>query len=263
MAVIGYVLALGMGLTLGLIGAGGSILSIPILVYFLDVSPVTATGYSLVLVGATALVGGIRYLRQGQVDLKTAVIFALPSFIGVYVSRAWLLPIIPDPMLKTSWLLVSKDLGIMLLFVVLMVVAAGFMIRGGQPSSTDKKTPQNQRWLMITVEGAAVGIITGILGAGGGFLIIPALVFLAGLEMKVAVGTSLLIIAAKSLLGFMGDLQRGFDLDMHLVSLFLACTFSGMILGVYLSRFIGGARLKQAFGWFTLLVACAIIFQEL
>ena len=263
MILLGYFLAVCMGLTLGLIGAGGSILAIPILVYFLGVSPVTATGYSLLLVGATALVGALRYLRKDQVDLNTAIIFAIPSFFGVYAARVWLLPAIPDPCFRFSNFELSKDLAIMLLFAALMLVAAVFMIRRRHPPAPGQTSLKKKRWLLITLEGGGVGILTGIVGAGGGFLIIPALVLLAGLEMKIAVGTSLLIIAAKSLLGFLGDLQRGFELDLSLVTLFLACTLSGMFLGTYLSRFVEGARLKQAFGWFTLAVACAIILKEL
>lgn len=264
MEVLGYLLAFLMGISLGLIGAGGSILTLPILVYCLGVAPVTATGYSLLIVGSTALIGGLRYYRKKQVDVPITVIFAVPSIITVYLTRAWLVPNIPDPFFSSAVLSVSKDMFIMLLFAILMILAAILMIRNG---SKLQPHHQNDSWLrkiiVVGLEGSVVGVMTGVIGAGGGFLIIPALVLFAGLEMKVAVGSSLLIIALKSLLGFIGDLQAGIILDYSLLSLFLSCTIVGMLSGTALSKHFTAAGLKKAFGLFTLLIAVVILFEEL
>lgn len=263
MIILGYISATLMGMTLGLIGAGGSILAVPILVYFLGVPPVTATGYSLLLVGVTALIGGIRYYRKGLVDIRTAAIFALPSLMAVYATRRWLVPIIPDPFFSIGTFVVSKDIFIMLLFAVLMLVAALMMIRSGKTLQPPDECKKHRRILLIAAEGLVVGALTGMVGAGGGFLIIPALVLLAGLDMRVAVGSSLLIIAAKSVIGFVGDLQAGIVLDYRLLGLFLVCTITGMLFGTVLSKHIPAAKLKQGFGWFTLLVGITIIAKEL
>lgn len=263
MEIIGYLLAIFMGVTLGLIGAGGSIMTVPILVYFLGVSPVIATGYSLLLVGTTALIGGIHYYRKQQVDIRTSIIFATPAVIAVYITRAWLVPAIPDPFFSIDTFIVTKDIFIMLLFAALMLIAGILMIRGGTSLKPHKEVSPLRRAMLIGTEGAVVGIFTGVVGAGGGFLIIPALVLLAGMEMKIAVGSSLFIIACKSLFGFTGDLQTGITLDYTLLSLFLTCTITGMLAGTMLSKHVTGERLKKAFGWFTLLVGTIMIFKEL
>ena len=208
MEILGYFASIFMGLSLGLIGGGGSILTVPILVYLFGTNPITATAYSLFIVGTTALVGGLSYLKKKEVDLKTGFLFAVPSFVGVYLTRAYVVPALPDPVFQLGTLVFSKALLIMLVFAVLMVAASVSMIR--QKKATDKKTELSKtaRILLIGLEGFVVGGVTGFVGAGGGFLIIPALVILVGMPMKMAVGTSLFIIATKSLIGFTGDLQQ-------------------------------------------------------
>ncbi len=254
--IFGYIAAFVMGLTLGSIGGGGSILTVPILVYLLGVPPVTATGYSLLIVGAAAAFGAWRYHKRGMIPLRDALVFALPSIAGVYLSRAFLMPAVPDPVFSE----IGKDFAIMVLFAFLMVVSAVMMLRNSRKLTPLKDVPHHP--VLIVIEGLVVGIVTGILGAGGGFLIIPALVLLIGMEMKKAVGASLLIIALKSLIGFIGDIQVGIELQMPMLAYVFAATFAGMLLATLVAHKLDGKRLQQIFAVFTLLVAAAVFFKE-
>ena len=217
MVIAGYLASALIGLSLGLIGGGGSILTVPVLVYLFGVDPIVATAYSLFIVGATSLVGTVPKYREHLVNLKTAVIFGIPSIAAVYATRAWLVPLIPDPIATFGSFVLTKPMLIMALFAVLMVFASLSMIRGKAETNTPANAgPQHFNYPMILLEGAVVGVLTGLVGAGGGFLIIPALVLFSKLPMKQAVGTSLLIIAAKSLFGFLGDLSH-YNLDWLLL----------------------------------------------
>ena len=258
--ILGYIGALIVGLTLGLLGGGGSILTVPILVYLLAVNPVVATGYSLFVVGTTSLVGAIRNMVKGMVDVKVAVIFAIPSFIAVYLTRRYLVPSIPETIFSIDAFVLTKDLAIMLFFAIIMLAASYSMIKGKKETESAKQKKLNVP--LIFLEGTLVGVLTGIVGAGGGFLIIPVLVLFANLPMKRAVATSLLIIAAKSLIGFIGDIQN-LDIDWHFLLTFSGISILGIFIGIYLNRFFDGKSLKKAFGWFVLLMGVYIIIKEL
>jgi uncharacterized protein len=263
MALLGYFSSALIGVSLGLIGGGGSILTVPVLVYLFGVDPVLATAYSLFIVGSTSLVGTLPKYREGMVNLKTAFIFGIPSIVAVYITRAYLVPLIPDPVAHVGGLAISKAMLMMGLFAVLMVFASISMIRDkkGIVVATEEATPQRFNYPMILLEGAIVGVLTGLVGAGGGFLIIPALVLFSKLPMKQAVGTSLLIIAAKSLFGFTGDLSH-FDMDWELLTTVTALAIAGIFIGNRMSRNIDGAKLKKAFGWFVLAMGAYILFKE-
>lgn len=259
--ILGYAGALLIGVVLGLIGGGGSILTVPILVYFLFVNPVTATAYSLFVVGVSALVGAVRNIKKGLVDFRTAIVFAIPAFIAVYIARKYLVPAIPDVVFSIGDFDVTNNIAIMLFFALVMLVASVSMIRDKRQDSTqDSEVSYN--YPLIIVEGLLVGLVTGIVGAGGGFLIIPALVLLAKLPMKKAVATSLLIIAIKSLIGFLGDVQN-LDIDWTFLLLFTGLSVIGIFVGIYLSNYIEGKKLKKGFGWFVLLMGIYIIYKEL
>jgi len=263
MEIIGYFASALIGVSLGLIGGGGSILTVPVLVYLFGVDPVIATAYSLFIVGATSLVGTFPKYRDGMVNLKTALIFGLPAILAVYATRAFLVPMIPDPVFSLGSLLVSKAMFMMGIFAILMVFASYSMIRTKKEVvEKEPEGPQKFNYPMILMEGAVVGILTGLVGAGGGFLIIPALVLFSKLPMKQAVGTSLLIIAAKSLIGFTGDLGN-YQMDWQLLGIVTALAIVGIFIGNRFSRNVDGEKLKKAFGWFVLIMGIYILVKEL
>lgn len=261
MELFGYLAAVLIGVSLGLIGSGGSILTVPVLVYLLHVEPVTATAYSLFVVGLTSLIGSAAYMKKNLVSYKTAVIFAVPSFIAVYITRKLILPAIPDVIFTTGDFEMTKNLFVMIFFSVLMILASVSMIKNKKAEPDDNELSFN--YSLIMIEGFIIGILTGLVGAGGGFLIIPALVLLAKLPMKLAVGTSLLIIAAKSLIGFTGDLGLGRNIDWLLLFLISFLAVGGIFAGSYLSKFISAQKLKPAFGWFIMVMGIYIIGKEL
>jgi len=264
MEIVGYLLAAIVGVSLGLIGSGGSILTVPVLVYVLGVNPVLATAYSLFIVGSTALVGGVQSALQKKVDFKTVFIFGLPSIAAVYATRMWLVPLIPKELFSIGGLMITKPIALMLLFAVVMILASISMIRNGEnKEEMDEHAPMKYNYPLILLEGSVVGLLTGLVGAGGGFLIIPALVLLAKMPMKLAVGTSLFIIAAKSLIGFIGDLQGSQIIDWKLLGSFTGFAVVGIFIGIYLSKKIPGDKLKKAFGWFVLVMGIYIIIKEI
>ncbi|MDX1364201.1 MAG: sulfite exporter TauE/SafE family protein [Arenibacter latericius] len=260
---IGYALAVLVGISLGLIGSGGSILTVPILVYIMAVEPVLATAYSLFVVGTTSLVGGIQNAFQKKVDYKTVLIFGIPSIISVYITRAFLVPIIPDVLFSIGEFHFTKSIALMVLFAIVMILASISMIRPCPKCNDTNSEKIIYNYPMILLEGTVVGILTGLVGAGGGFLIIPALVLLAKMPMKLAVGTSLFIIAAKSLLGFIGDLQGDEVIDWLMLSTFTGLSVVGIFIGIFLSKKVGGSRLKEGFGWFVLLMGIYVLIKEL
>lgn len=259
--ILGYVGALIIGVVLGLIGGGGSILTVPVLVYLMAINPVTATAYSLFVVGSSSLVGAIKNMKKGLVDLRTATVFAIPAFIAVYITRMYIVPAIPEHLFNIADFEITKNIGIMLFFAIIMILASISMIRE-KKSLKPEATEITYNYPLIIVEGVVVGVLTGIVGAGGGFLIIPALVLLAKLPMKKAVATSLLIIAVKSLIGFIGDVQN-LEIDWIFLLAFTGLSIAGIFLGVYLNKFINGNKLKKAFGWFVLIMGIYIVWAEL
>ncbi|HLT79925.1 MAG TPA: sulfite exporter TauE/SafE family protein [Cyclobacteriaceae bacterium] len=263
MEIIGFVASVLMGLSLGLIGGGGSILTVPILVYLFGINPVVSTSYSLFVVGLTSLIGSYSHFRAGNLDGKTAAIFGIPSIVAVYLTRKFGVPMIPDPVFSLGSMPITKDGFILLLFALIMILAAFSMIRKTKREVVDCKQPIRYNVPLIIGEGVLVGAITGLVGAGGGFLIIPALVLLGGLCMKKAVGTSLLIIALKSLIGFTGDLSSGLELDFTFMLLFAGFAALGIVGGTLLSRTVPNEKLKPAFGWFVLVMGVFIISEEM
>lgn len=259
---VGYVAAIIIGVSLGLIGGGGSILTVPVLVYILGIDPVLGTAYSLFVVGSTSLVGSFTYMKKQLVDYKTALVFAIPSFIAVFLTRKIIVPALPDSLFVLGGFEVTKSIGIMVFFAVIMLAASYSMIKENGKVVDEKDGEVKFNIPLIAVEGLIVGLITGLVGAGGGFLIIPALVLLAKLPMKMAVGTSLLIIAAKSLIGFLGDVSNQV-IDWKMLLIFTVLSIVGIFIGSSLSKKINEKMLKKGFGWFVLLMGVYIIAKEL
>jgi hypothetical protein len=260
MEYFGYLASVIIGITLGLIGGGGSILTVPILVYLFKLNPENATSYSLFIVGVTALAGAYRHYRIGNLKVRAGLVFALPSILSLLLVRNIILPAIPASLFFWGRLEITKNLLIMVVFAVLMVAASTAMIRSAAVSPAATVQSNRSRLALI---GLLVGIVTGFLGAGGGFLIIPALLFFAKLPMKQAVGTSLLIIAINSLIGFGGDLLANPQIDFGLLLSIAGIAIIGMFIGTFLSKKIDGATLKPLFGWFVLTMGCYIIVKEL
>lgn len=260
--IFGFSASILIGISLGLIGGGGSILTLPVLVYLLHLNPVISTAYSLFIVGSTSLVGAFNYMRKDLVNYRAALVFAVPSFITVFLTRKYLVPAIPATLFSVNGFEITKDIAIMIFFALVMLAAAYSMINDKKKPDDNTNAALKFNYPLIAIEGAVVGLLTGIVGAGGGFLIIPALVLLARLPMKMAVGTSLLIIAAKSLIGFMGDMAN-MQIDWAFLFEFTALSIVGIFVGSYMAKFIPGEKLKKSFGWFVLAMGVYIITKEL
>jgi len=256
--IIGYCCSVLIGMVLGLLGGGGSILSIPILVYLFGVEPVLAQAYSLFIVGITSLVGAIPKYRENLVNIRTGILFGIPSIIAIFATRHWVVPAIPQIIFQVDGFDLSKRELLLGLFAVLMVLASFQLIRNKREVKSDSR---KFRIFLVIVEGALIGFLTGLVGAGGGFLIIPALVFLTGLPFKTAVGTSLFVIAINSLIGFSGDLLTH-QMDWRFLITITTLAVSGILIGNFFSRKIAALYLRKTFGWFTLVVGAWILFKE-
>lgn len=262
MEILGYLGALLVGMTLGMFGAGGSILTLPVLYYLFGIDTSLATAYSLFIVGSTALVGSVPNMRRKTISYRTAIIFSIPSLTAVYLTRAFLLPAIPEHLFTLGSFSMTKDIALLVLFAIIMILAAISMIRHRKVPDHAHDPGSKFNYGMILAEGAIVGVVTGLVGAGGGFLIIPALVLFARLPMKMAIGTSLLIIAIKSLLGFVGDIQSGQPIDWPFMLIFTAVTIAGILIGSALGRLFDAQKQKGAFGWFVLIMGVVILIEE-
>lgn len=258
MEIIGYIASVFVGVVLGMLGGGGSILCIPILVYLFKIDPVIASAYSLFIVGVTSFVGAIPKYRQQLLNIRTGIIFGVPSILSIFITRKWIVPSIPDVLIHTESFQLTKRVLILGTFAILMVLASMSMIRGKKEMTSNS---QKFRTFLVVLEGIIIGFLTGFVGAGGGFLIIPALVFLTGLKFKTAVGTSLFIISINSLFGFLGDVLT-YTIDWYFLLLIAALAIVGIVIGSYYSAKISGITLRRSFGWLTLLMGIWILVKE-
>jgi uncharacterized membrane protein YfcA len=253
------------GVSLGVIGGGGSILTVPILVYIMGINPLLATSYSLFIVGATSLVGAFNSWRKGTVKIKTALLFGTASISTVFATRKLLIPLIPHHIAWLGKFEVTASLLTMVLFAILMLAAAIAMIKNGSDKTEESQqtqTVKNIKFSRLLFYGIAIGLATGFLGAGGGFLLIPTLVLLVGLTMQEAIGTSLFIIALNSLIGFTGDIGH-FAIDWIFLFKITTVAIAGIFAGGYIGRRTDTAKLKKLFGWFVLLMGMYILIHEL
>ncbi|WP_396164201.1 sulfite exporter TauE/SafE family protein [Flavobacterium sp.] len=258
MEILGYVGALFIGLVLGLTGGGGSILTVPILVYLMNISPVTATAYSLFIVGTTSTFGAIQNYRKNLVDIKSGFLFAIPSFIAVYLTRKYIVPRIPDIIIEAP-ILITKNRFLMLFFAVIMIFGALSVLK---KKSQDTNNEEKRNLILIGIQTFTIGIIIGLVGAGGGFLIIPTLILFAKLPMRKAVGTSLFIIAMNSLVGFIGDVQN-LIIDWRFLISFSILSVVGIFIGMYLTKYTNENQLKKIFAYFVLLMAAVVLLKEM
>lgn len=259
MEIVGYIASLFIGVSLGMIGGGGSILTIPVLVYLFSVSPTISISYSLFIVGLTSLAGAVNNYRKGLVDFKTVFLFGSSSVTTVFVTRRLIIPLLPDVFFTIGYFQVTHALFVMVVFAILMLAASLSMVRSRKIVAEGRA--KEKPWVLV-VYGVIIGLVTGFLGAGGGFLLIPALVILMQLPMKKAIVTSLLIISLNSLIGFLGDLGR-YVIDWTLIFKITAIAIAGIYIGGYIGQKVDGKKLRQAFGWFILVVGVYIIWKEL
>jgi uncharacterized membrane protein YfcA len=264
MEIIGYFLAILMGFILGLLGGGGAILTVPILVYFFGIPAVLATGYSLLVVGLTSALGSIKYYRDNLIDFRVAIWFSIPSMLGVFLSRKYVLPIIPENFSVFKYIF-NKDQVIMLAFALLVLLIALFMFKSKEPNKDVNQQLKHKKInpIKISFGGLFVGIITGFFGAGGGFIIVPSLMLLANITLRKAIATSLLVIALKSLAGLASDRSEGISLDWYFLSIFMGFTICGVILGSLLNNRISIAILRKGFAYFVFVMGLLIVVKEL
>ncbi len=264
MEIIGYICATLIGISLGILGSGGSILTVPIMVYLMNINPVDATGLSLFVVGITSATGGITYWQKKLVDMKTALIFATPSIISVFLTRKYLMPLIPDPVFSTPSFILTKELFILVLFSILMVVVGYNMIRKAKFKEPEIEKFHDFNYPGLIGIGLVSGILTGILGVGGGFIIIPALVLFAKIPVRMSVGTSLLIIAVNSFGGFAQEvISRHAQIDYRFLFLFAIFSVAGIFIGLRISLKLQPAMLKKIFGWFIIFMGLGIFIKEI
>ena len=260
---LGYCAALLIGLTLGLIGGGGSILAVPALAYLFLLDEKLATGYSLFVVGCSALVGGLKQAQKGTIDLRIAVVFGIPAIFSVSLIRSFLIPIIPDELFNLYDIVVTRRMLMFGLFGFVMIPAAIAMLKSPTPVLENSKSIETKyNYPLMMLLGTVIGILTGIVGAGGGFLIIPSLVILTKIDIKKAIGTSLAIVTLQSLIGFfLGDALT-MNIDWYFLLTFTAIAIIGIFIGTFLNHLFDGQKIRKGFGYFILLMAAFIFYME-
>ncbi|MBP9104735.1 MAG: sulfite exporter TauE/SafE family protein [Chitinophagaceae bacterium] len=263
MEILGYLASILIGVSLGMIGSGGSILTVPVLVYLMGINPLLATTSSLFIVGIASLVGGFRSYSKQQVDFKAVIEFGIPSILSIFITRHYLLPALPETIVTIGSIVVSKSMFLMVVFAILMLAASISMIRGRNDHINEKlsETDRHNKVLPLVLLGLFIGVVTGLLGAGGGFLIIPALILFLKLPMKTAVGTSLMIVGINSLFGFLFSLKQ-FEYNWTVILIFTGISIAGIFIGSKLADKISGPSLKKGFGWFVLVMGIYIIIKE-
>jgi len=259
MLVLGFIFAFFIGITLGLVGSGGSILTVPVLVYILGVDPKLATTYSLFAIAISSFIGSIRNLFLKQVDLSKLLDFGLPSIIMVFLTRQFILPLIPEEFQIGPWL-IHQNVVLMVFFGLVMLFSAWRMI-GYTHTSEQDRAKEVPRYIMV-LQGALLGLITGVVGAGGGFLIIPALVNFYHMSMLYAVSTSLAIISLNSFFGLAGDLEKFHLFDWDVLGPYTSLLMLGMFVGFYVSRFFKSEQLKKGLGYLVLVIGLYVIIKE-
>lgn len=259
---LGLALAIIVGITLGLVGSGGTILTVPILVYAMGVNPVIATTYSLFAIGATAIVGAVKGYYKKEIDNRKVLAFGLPSLLMVFIMRNYMLSLVPEVFIVGSWE-VHREVVLMLLFGGVMLASSYSMIRGTGFSCVRTSKRNGDSIRQVVTQGLFVGFVTGIVGAGGGFLIIPTLINVFKLPLKKAVSTSLVIIAINSGFGLLGDVEKFSDFDWSLLLSYTFFAIVGILIGFLLSAKIDGEQLKKGFGYLILTVGLFVIIQEL
>ena len=257
--ITGYFFSILIGFSLGILGGGGSILTIPVLVYFFGIDPVIATTYSLFIVGLTAVSGSITNYRMNNVDYRTVVLFGTPSIAMLFIVRKWLVNLIPSIIFKSGDFIITKSIFIMIVFSALMLISGLSMIK----ATTYSPSKEKQSFTRLAIQGCITGAVTGFIGIGGGFIIVPSLVLFAGLSMKKAIGTSLTIITVNCIVGLVSNLTAAQSVNFVFLLIFSALAILGILAGTWATRFIPEKRLKPFFGWIILAMSIIVFLKVL
>ncbi|MGU9939671.1 sulfite exporter TauE/SafE family protein [Empedobacter brevis] len=260
---IGYVMTILVGVTLGLMGSGGSILTVPNLVYLFGLNPIQATSYSLFIIGISSIIGSYPKVKNKLVNYRVAIIFGIPSMLVMFATRRLFMPQLPSTLQLPFVGEVEKNFILMITFAIVMLLAAYSMITNKQKDCIDCGKKMEKNTVLLVIQGVIIGFISGIFGAGGGFLIIPGLVVFAKVPMKNAVATSLFLVAINSLVGFGSDYQQFSSLNWVLLTILTLLSVVGIMIGNSISKFISSTKLKPLFGYFILVIAVLILGQEL
>lgn len=257
-----YPLIIAVGFILGLLGSGGSILSLPILIYIAKTPPSIASSYSLFIVGVASFAGALRYILKGSIDLKSVVIFGGPSIVTVYLVRRYLLSLIPHEIYTSAYITLTKE-DVFLLFLVFLMLFCGILMLKVKTGRFKALNIKGGIWRYISVVLKAIGVggVTGIVGVGGGFLIVPSLFFFLGVPLKLAVGTSLSIVSLQAFLGLLGDMQSSsVHLDYFLLIRLVVFTVVGMLLGAHFSSKITKQQVLSTYFAYTIIVIAIVMF---
>lgn len=270
--IFGYALAIVVGLLLGLLGGGGSILALPIFVYLFGINPILATTYSLFVIGVSSLFGTYKCVKSNSINYNALIYFGFSSVISVLLTRMYLIDLIPESIFLFGFEL-SKG-KVVLIFFSLIMLGAGYSLifvdnvtkNEIENCETNDKVIGNSKIkniFSLSFQGLIDGAITGIVGAGGGFLIVPALVFVSKLDIRIAISTSLAIISLKTIIGFLGSLNKSPNIDYIFLSIFTFLAIVGMVVGIKLSKKLNPDALKKYFGIFVIICAIYILLKEL
>ncbi len=260
--ILGYLGALLTGFVLGLLGGGGALLSIPVLVYMFKIEASVATGYSLLLVGIAALSGAVQNVRKKWVDYDAALYYGIPSVITVYTVRRYVMPNLPKTILQIGTYTLDKNHLILFILSAVMFIAAYKMITSNSTQASEVQPKQRSHYLQLILYAVLIGAFLGLVGTGGGFLMVPALIYFANVPTKKAIGTSLVLVTVNSFIGFLGDIGSHNAFDWQFLLTFSAFSVTGVFIGHYVAAFIHNDKLKSYFGWFILAVAIFIIVKE-
>lgn len=258
--IIGYTLAIAVGLTMGIMGSGGSILTLPIFVYLFHIEPIQALDYSLFTISIISLVGSVGHVHKKEIDFKTTALFILPSMLTVYITKQYILPNIPDsfPLYQNT---ISKDQIIMSLFAIIILASAFAMLRKRENKNRSRRV-SNHIILLVSI-GFITGLLTGLVGAGGGFIIVPALVLVLGINIKQATAASLFIITINATFGLLSNFKQLDQINWTILIIFTGITLIGLMIGFQLKTKLKPENLKVVFGYFLGAIGIAIAGTEI
>lgn len=266
MEIIGYILSIIIGLTLGLFGAGGAIISFPVLMYFMNIPPLQASVYSLLIVGISAFIAVIQHIKNKNIDIKITIIFSVPLLISFYIFKFIILPIIPQDIISFSQWTFTKNHLIILLFIITLSIIIYRMLYNTSasiPENTNNLSTPNILSYKYIISAGLVGMLAASIGAGGGFIIVPALIEIFKLPIKKATGTSLFIISINSFVGTIMNIKAFQPEHTTMLLLFSILSIAGIFIGTYLNKILQSQLLKTSYAYFLVFILFSTIITEI